>query len=75
MPHWPKSKTSEKYLLLIGDLVDSYPDGRVFHVEDVAALLNTKKRFKSGKSFGRLLPREPTIISVGHGVWRVARNV
>jgi hypothetical protein len=71
MPCYPKSKTNARFLLLIGDLVDSFPEDHVFHVEDIVKSVTTKNRLISGKSLGRLLPREPNVIGMGHGRWRV----
>lgn len=71
MPHFPKSKTNNNHRARIGDLVDSFPEGPVFHVEDLIPNLSVKRRRITGKSVGRLLQTEPYAISRGHGVYEV----
>lgn len=71
MPCYSRSRTNAHYLLLIGDLVDSLPEDHEFHVEDIVNAFTTKRRLICGKSLGRLLPREPNVIRMGHGRWRV----
>jgi hypothetical protein len=72
MPRWPKSRTNDNHRARIADLVDSFPDGHVFHVEDLVPLLSVKRRRITGKSVGRLLQTEPRVIKKGHGVYEVS---